>query len=703
MSQSIQLHQLPLNQLKGLGPAMREKLAKLGIYKLQDLLFHLPLRFEDRTRISSLSSLQPNSTALVEGQVLSAHVQQGRRRSLLVRLSDSSGAVGLRFYHFSNALKNKFVAGTRLRCYGEFRPGATGLEIYHPELTFLDEVPNQPANTPNNRQLTQQLTPVYPSTQGVNQRQLRGFIEQALQLLASFPIEELLPADFLAQQQLPSLQEALWLAHLPPIGTDLSSLENATHPAIQRLVIEELLAQQLGLMQLRQANQEQQALPLRPQAELTAQFLASLSFSPTQAQSRVTQEILTDLAQPKPMLRLVQGDVGSGKTLVAALACLAAISSGQQAALLAPTELLAEQHLANLQGWLSPLGIQVAGLTGRTTARVRKELLPQLAAGEIQLLVGTHAIFQAEVNYHSLALIVIDEQHRFGVGQRLELRNKGANCGYLPHQLVMTATPIPRTLAMSAYADLDLSVIDELPPGRTPVTTLVMPTTRREEVMQRLAAALAEGRQAYWVCTLIEESETLEVEAAENTATELSEALPHIKIGLVHGKLKPAEKAELMNAFKAGELQLLVATTVIEVGVDVPNASLMLIDNAERLGLAQLHQLRGRVGRGSTASYCILLYKPPLSLQGKQRLEIMRSTNDGFVIAEKDLELRGPGEVLGTKQTGAVELRLAKLERDGYLLDLIQPLAKHLLENNPQQTASLLARWHTKGLDLAQV
>lgn len=691
-----QLHELPLTNIKGLGPAMQEKLAKLAIFKLQDLLFHLPLRFEDRTQVSSLGSLKPNSTALVEGQVLSAHVQQGRKRSLLVKLSDSTGMVGLRFYYFSNALKNKFEAGVRLRCYGEFRPGATGLEIYHPELSFLqeDQAPTQ---------LSQQLTPVYPSTQGVNQRQLRSFINQALTLLKKHPVEELLPQDFLQERQLPSLKDALLLAHQPPVGTCLTSLEDATHPAIQRLVIEELLAQQLGLLQLRLASQQLKALALQPQAEISNQFLASLGFSPTNAQQRVTAEILADLAKPQPMLRLVQGDVGSGKTLVAALACLAAISSGNQAALLAPTEILAEQHLANLSNWFNPLGIQIAGLTGKTPAKARREILAGLATGDVQLLIGTHAIFQAEVHYHSLALIVIDEQHRFGVSQRLELRNKGAQQGLLPHQLVMTATPIPRTLAMSAYADLDLSVIDELPPGRTPVTTLVMPTAKREEVMQRLANQLATGHQAYWVCPLIEESETLEVEAAEKAAEELATVLPHIKLGLVHGRLKAAEKAELMQQFKAGELQLLVATTVIEVGVDVPNANLMVIDNAERLGLAQLHQLRGRVGRGSAASFCLLLYKPPLSQQGRQRLEIMRSTNDGFKIAEKDLEIRGPGEVLGTKQTGAVELRLARLERDGHLLTAIQPLAKHLLLNRPQQTAALLARWHTKGLDLAQV
>lgn len=691
-----QLHELPLSRIKGLGPAMQEKLAKLAIFKLQDLLFHLPLRFEDRTQVSSLGSLKPNSTALVEGQVLSAHVQQGRKRSLLVKLSDSTGVVGLRFYYFSNALKNKFETGTKLRCYGEFRPGATGLEIYHPELQFLHE--DQPPT-----QLSQQLTPVYPSTQGVNQRQLRSFINQALALIKNHPIEELLPQEFLQQRQLPSLQEALLLAHQPPVGTCLASLENATHPAIQRLIIEELLAQQLGLLQLRLANQALKAPVISPQASLQEKFLANLSFSPTNAQQRVTAEILADLAKPQPMLRLVQGDVGSGKTLVAALACLAAISSGQQAALLAPTEILAEQHLANLSNWFAPLGIQLAGLTGKTPAKARRELLAGLAAGQIQLLIGTHAIFQPEVNYLNLGLVVIDEQHRFGVSQRLELRNKGAKDGLLPHQLVMTATPIPRTLAMSAYADLDLSVIDELPPGRTPITTLVMPTAKRQEVMQRLANQLATGHQAYWVCPLIEESETLEVEAAEKAAEELAAALPHIKLGLVHGRLKPTEKAELMQQFKANELQLLVATTVIEVGVDVPNANLMVIDNAERLGLAQLHQLRGRVGRGSAASFCLLLYKPPLSLQGRQRLEIMRSTNDGFKIAEKDLEIRGPGEVLGTKQTGTLELRLAKLERDGYLIQALQPLAKQLLINNPLHTSLLLARWHTQGLDLAQV
>lgn len=691
------LKQLPLTQLKGVGPALAQKLQQLGLFSLQDLIFHLPLRYEDRTQISSLGSLRVGSTAVVEGEVVASQVQYGRRRSLLVRIRDATGSLSLRFFYFSAALHKQLAAGTQVRCYGEARPGATGLEIYHPELKFL-----QAHNA--DLSLEANLTPVYPSTEGLAQNKLRQLVQQALVYLNQHPPADLLPQEHPLSQTFPSLLATLNYLHQPPVDADLELLQQGLHPAQRRLALEELLAQQLAMLQLRQKSLRfaapSLALPLNMQLE--QQFLVSLPFQPTQAQQRVSQEIYADLAQPQPMLRLVQGDVGSGKTLVAALAALRALSCGYQAALMAPTELLAEQHFKVLSDWFTPLGKQVALLTGRIKGKARQQILVQLAAGQIDLLLGTHAIFQDEVKFAQLALVIIDEQHRFGVHQRLALREKGIQGELQPHQLVMTATPIPRTLAMSAYADLDVSVIDELPPGRQAITTLVMPSNRRPELIARVRQACLEGRQAYWVCTLIEESEVLECQAAEVTAQELILALPEIKVGLVHGRLKAEEKAAVMQDFQDGTYQLLVATTVIEVGVDVPNASLMLIDNAERLGLAQLHQLRGRVGRGATASFCVLVYQPPLSEQGRKRLQVMRETTNGFVIAEQDLHIRGPGELLGTKQTGTLNLHLADLVRDQDLLVNLKPLAEHLLRTKPEQVQALLERWQGDNLKFAQ-
>ena len=695
------LHNLALTELKGVGKALEEKLQRLGIHNMQGLLFHLPLRYEDRTQVSTLGSLRVGSTAVVEGEVISSQVQLGRRRSLLVRMRDATGLVGLRFFHFSAAMKKQLEAGNHLRCYGEARPGATGLEIYHPEFKVLSQALAAP-------ELEQRLTPVYPITEGFQQQRLRQLVEQALGYLASHPPEELLPLDVQQTQSFPRLADALFYLHRPPANADLALLESGLHPAQRRLALEELLAQQLGMLILRQQSRSQAACPLLPyhvanDISLEEKFLASLPFKPTKAQERVTAEIFHDLQLPHPMLRLVQGDVGSGKTLVAAMACLRAITAGYQAALMAPTELLADQHFQNLSNWLEPLGVKVGWLTGRMKGKAREAVLAKLASGETHLLIGTHALFQDEVHFYRLALVVIDEQHRFGVHQRLALRDKGVQGQFLPHQLVMTATPIPRTLAMSAYADLDISVIDELPPGRQPVTTLVLPDTRRGEVIERVRHACLEGRQAYWVCTLIEESEALECQAAEVTAEELRLALSELKVGLVHGRLKASEKAAVMNAFKQGEYQLLVATTVIEVGVDVPNASLMIIDNAERLGLAQLHQLRGRVGRGSTASFCVLVYHPPLSANGRERLQVMRETNDGFLVAQKDLEIRGPGELLGTRQTGEIELRIADLKRDADLLTGLRPIAQKILHETPDQAQRLLVRWRGDQVRFAQV
>lgn len=697
MTANQSLKQLPLTQLKGVGPALAQKLQQLGLVSLQDLIFHLPLRYEDRTQISSLGSLRVGSTAVVEGEVVASQVQYGRRRSLLVRIRDATGSLSLRFFYFSAALHKQLAAGTQVRCYGEARPGATGLEIYHPELKFL-----QAHNA--DLSLEANLTPVYPSTEGLAQNKLRQLVQQALVYLNQHPPADLLPQEHPLSQTFPSLLATLNYLHQPPVDADLELLQQGLHPAQRRLALEELLAQQLAMLQLRQKSLRfaapSLALPLNMQLE--QQFLVSLPFQPTQAQQRVSQEIYADLAQPQPMLRLVQGDVGSGKTLVAALAALRALSCGYQAALMAPTELLAEQHFKVLSDWFTPLGKQVALLTGRIKGKARQQILAQLAAGQIDLLLGTHAIFQDEVKFAQLALVIIDEQHRFGVHQRLALREKGIQGELQPHQLVMTATPIPRTLAMSAYADLDVSVIDELPPGRQAITTLVMPSNRRPELIARVRQACLEGRQAYWVCTLIEESEVLECQAAEVTAQELTLALPEIKVGLVHGRLKAEEKAAVMQDFHDGTYQLLVATTVIEVGVDVPNASLMLIDNAERLGLAQLHQLRGRVGRGATASFCVLVYQPPLSEQGRKRLQVMRETTNGFVIAEQDLHIRGPGELLGTKQTGTLNLHLADLVRDQDLLLNLKPLAEHLLRTKPEQVQALLERWQGDNLKFAQ-
>ncbi|MCV6627993.1 MAG: ATP-dependent DNA helicase RecG [Cellvibrionaceae bacterium] len=684
------LADIEVTALKGVGVQLAEKLAKLHIVSLQDLLFHLPLRYMDRTKVSPIGALQPNQNVVVQGVIKAADVVFGRRRSLMCRLQDGSGTLTLRFYHFSANQKAKLQPGAHIRCYGETRRGASGLEIYHPEYEFYDE--QAPAN------LASTLTPVYPITEGISQARLRGLIEQLLPQLGQHSLPELLPNT---EQNWGSLEQALRYLHQPPADAPLDQLLDMRHPYQQRLAFEELLAHQLSLLKLRQRVQAEGAIGLPENPLSLEKFLAGLAFAPTGAQQRVIGEIRTDLSRPVPMLRLVQGDVGSGKTLVAAAAALQAIANGYQAAIMAPTEILAEQHLQNFRAWFEPLGISVGWLSGKQKASERKAALAATASGEHQLIVGTHALFQDEVAFADLALAIIDEQHRFGVHQRLALRGKSR--GLRPHQLVMTATPIPRTLAMSAYADLDVSIIDELPPGRTPVTTVVVPNERRSQVIERVRAACAEGRQAYWVCTLIEESEALEAQAAEVTATELATALGELQVGLVHGRLKPAEKEAVMAAFKAGQIQVLVATTVIEVGVDVPNASLMIIENPERLGLAQLHQLRGRVGRGSTASHCVLLYGQPLSQYGRARLSAMRETSDGFAIAEKDLELRGPGEVLGTRQTGEMQFKLADLQRDANLINRIRSCALDIAKHHPDLVDPIIARWLGQAQEYAHV
>jgi ATP-dependent DNA helicase RecG len=689
-----ELSAIPVTTLKGIGAAMAEKLARVGLENLQDVLFHLPLRYQDRTRVVPIGALRPGQDAVVEGVVATADVIMGRRRSLLVRLQDGSGTLSLRFFHFSQAQKDGMKRGTHLRCYGEVRPGASGLEIYHPEYRALkDEAPAP---------VEQTLTPIYPTTEGLTQLRLRQLTEQALERLGPHSLPDWLPPEMAKQYKLGPLAEALRYLHRPPPDADVEELAIGHHWAQRRLVFEELLTHQLSLQRLRETMRAQQAPPLPPPKKLPKQYLANLGFKPTGAQQRVGAEIAHDLAQHEPMLRLVQGDVGAGKTVVAAMAALQAIEAGYQVALMAPTEILAEQHYLNFQRWFEPLGLDVAWLAGKLKGKARAASLERIAAGT-PMVVGTHALFQSEVHFARLALVIIDEQHRFGVQQRLALRQKGVEGRLSPHQLIMTATPIPRTLAMSAYADLDTSVLDELPPGRTPVNTVTITDTRREEVVERVRAACLEGRQAYWVCTLIEESEELTCQAAETTFEELSLALGELKVGLIHGRMKPAEKAEIMAQFKAGELQLLVATTVIEVGVDVPNASLMIIENPERLGLAQLHQLRGRVGRGSAVSHCVLLFHPPLSHIGRERLAIMRETNDGFVIAERDLELRGPGEMLGTRQTGLLQFKVADLMRDADLLPAVRDAAQELLAKWPTHVSPLLERWLRHGQQYGQV
>ncbi|TXS92412.1 ATP-dependent DNA helicase RecG [Parahaliea aestuarii] len=670
----------PLQSLRGVGPKLAGKLSDYGVHRVEDLLFHLPLRYQDRTRVTAIAALQANTDAVIEVEVRAADIVFGRRRSLVARVQDGSGTLTLRFFHFSAAQKNNLRAGSRLRCYGNVRRGCSGLEMYHPEYRQLEE--GESVNE-------DRLTPIYPTTTGIGQNQWRKLCEQALALLQRAAPQDLLPPQHAHGF---GLVAALRYLHNPPPDAPLEQLQAGRHPAQLRLALEELVAHHLALLRLREQQLSVQSPALPPQEQAQRQLLQALPFRPTAAQRRVIAEIAADLARRQPMLRLLQGDVGSGKTLVAACAALQAISNGYQVAIMAPTEILAEQHRQNFSGWLAGLGIEPVLLTGKTRAKARRETLAALASGDLQLLVGTHALFQADVEFHRLGLVIVDEQHRFGVHQRLALTEKASGRSGRPHQLVMTATPIPRTLSMVAYADLDCSVIDELPPGRQPVTTVLIDAARREQVVERVAAACADGRQAYWVCTLVEESDVLQAQAAESTAQELAEALPELRVGLIHGRLKAAEKEAVMAAFKAGELQLLVATTVIEVGVDVPNASLMVIENPERLGLAQLHQLRGRVGRGQAASHCVLLYQSPLSQNGRERLAAMRESNDGFYIAEKDLALRGPGEVLGTRQTGDMSFRIADLSVHEDLLDEARTAGEALARDRHTE-AELIRRW----------
>jgi ATP-dependent DNA helicase RecG len=680
--------------LRGVGPTLADKLARLGVTQVQDLLFVLPSRYEDRTQVSAIGELRPGARAVVEGEIQLTEVTYRRRRQLLCRITDGTGSLTLRFFYFSGAQQTSLARGTRIRCFGEVRRGPLGLEIVHPEYRRIG------AET---APLEEVLTPIYPTTEGVPQGRLRALIELALRETARAGVRDWIPPSMLADLQLPSLMEALEMMHRPPRDVHLAELMSGRHPAQRRLAFEELLAHQLSLRLLRQTLQSDPAYPLRDGAALQRRFLEALPFALTGAQTKTLADVDRDLDADRPMVRLVQGDVGCGKTVVAAAAAARTVGSGLQAALMAPTELLAEQHARNFERWFAPLGVSVALLTGSLPARTRRSALECLASGEIKLVVGTHALFQDAMEFARLGLVIVDEQHRFGVHQRLSLRDKGASDGRLPHQLIMTATPIPRTLAMTAYADLDVSVIDELPPGRTPVRTRVFPQSRRAEIVARVHAKIMSGRQAYWVCPMIEESEELRYQAAEETAAALAEALPDVRVGLVHGRMPPREKERGMHAFKDGKIGLLVATTVIEVGVDVPNATLMVIENAERMGLAQLHQLRGRVGRGAHDSDCVLLYGDPLSEVARARLKVIRETNDGFVIARRDLELRGPGELLGTRQTGLADMRVADLMRDSDLLPAVQSCAEVLLKQDVAAVDALTHRWVGGGVRYGRI
>ena len=690
------LESTPVTELRGVGPGIAARLAAIGIETVLDVLFHLPLRYEDRTRIHAIGDLKAGDTAFTCGRIDGASVRFGRRRSLVVALGDGTGTMAMRLFHFNENQRRQLRPDRRIACYGEVRSSSGSIEMVHPEYRLLDDDAEAPTSD--------RLTPVYPMAAGLGQGLLRRLIDQALVRLERNPdIAELLPEAVAARHGLIGLGQALRTIHRPPAGTDAEAPLHHEHPARRRLAFEELLAQHLALRLLRRRLDRRRAASLDRGDALVHGFVASLPFDLTAAQRRVVQEVRADLARTRPMHRLVQGDVGSGKTVVAALAAVVAVANERQVALMAPTELLAEQHCTSFRGWLDPLGIRVAWLTGRLASRERDRALTDIADGQAAVAVGTHALFQSQVTFARLGLVIVDEQHRFGVEQRLALRGKGERGELQPHQLIMTATPIPRTLAMTAYADLDTSVIDELPPGRTPVDTAVAPSQRRPEVLARIRRACMRGEQAYWVCTAIEESEAIACRAAEDTARDLAEALPELRVGLVHGRMPPAEKDAAMAAFKEVRTNVLVATTVIEVGVDIPNASLMIIENAERLGLAQLHQLRGRVGRGARRSACVMMYDGPLTETARARLEVLRATTDGFDIAQRDLEIRGPGELLGTRQTGLAQLRIADLARDLPLLPGIERAASELLRRHESRIAPLVRRWIGAGADYGQV
>jgi ATP-dependent DNA helicase RecG len=665
--------------LRGVGPKLQQRLEELGLCYVEDILYHFPLRYQDRTKLTAIGSLKDGVDAVIQGSIRLSSIVPGRRPTLIVKVEDGTGMLTVRFFHFRRAQAQQMKPGLPIALFGQARRSGAGLDMVHPEYRLEDA----------DIFLEAALTPIYPTVEGLGQGLWRKLTDQALIILKQNYPEDLLHG--VADSPF-ALVEAIQFLHRPPPNAPIDRIREWEHPAQLRLALEELVAHNLSLQMLRAQEKACLAVAMKSDQSIAGPFLSHLPFQPTAAQQRVIQEIARDMTLPSPMLRLIQGDVGSGKTFVAAMACITAIEAGQQVALMAPTELLGEQHLQTFKQWLEPFGVRIAWLSGRVKGRARRAVLQEISDGSVALVVGTHALFQEGVTFASLALVIVDEQHRFGVHQRLALTEKASGQA-LPHQLVLTATPIPRTLSMVAYADLDCSVIDELPPGRTPVQTTLLDSQRRDQVIQRVGAACGEGRQAYWVCTLIEESENLDARAAEATAELLQAQLPNLNIGLIHGRLPPAEKEAMMAAFKAGKIELLVATTVIEVGVDVPNASLMIIENPERLGLAQLHQLRGRVGRGSTASHCVLLYQAPLSQRGRERLDVMRRSNDGFYIDEQDLLFRGPGELLGTRQTGLTSFRVAQLPAHEMLLEQVAEIAECLVQNYPDRCTLLVDRW----------
>jgi ATP-dependent DNA helicase RecG len=675
--------------LKGVGPKVAEKLKKLGLETQRDLLFHLPLRYEDRTQVTPIGGLQPGCKQLIEAEVLQVAVNFRRqgpsRRMLVAKLEDHSGLLTIRLFFFSSGQQQMLQKGNKLRLFGEVRIAQGELEMVHPEFAVVD-----PHNPPP---LEKNLTPIYPTTEGLHQLSISKIIRQVIFQLDQNDMPETLPEFWLSQNNFPDFKSAMLSLHSPQQQTDTELIASCRHPAQYRFIVEELTAHRLALLERRILIQRMNNPTIKTDGELHEKFIENLPFQLTMAQQRVMAELMQDFGRSQPMMRLLQGDVGSGKTVVAALACLPVVESGFQAAMMAPTEILTEQHYQNLLTWLTPLGLNVVCLMGADKGKKRNQKLALIASRETHVVVGTHALFQESVVFNNLGFIVIDEQHRFGVDQRLALQKKTAN-QQMPHQLIMTATPIPRTLAMSIYADLDYSQIDELPPGRKPVTTSIIPETKRDSLIQRVAASCQEGGQVYWVCTLIDESEVMQCEAAETTYQMLQMQLPELSVALVHGRMKVAEKEAIINAFKKGETKILVATTVIEVGVDVPNASIMIIENPERLGLSQIHQLRGRVGRGARESFCILLVKQDLSAQVLTRLEIIRRYQDGFIIAEKDLDLRGAGEVLGTRQTGEASFKIADLLRDQSWFDKVDELAQLMLNaDNSKASEMLLKNW----------
>ena len=671
----------PIISISGLGKKTSDRLNQLGIHSLEHLLFHLPSRYQDKTSITPLSSASVNDEILIEASIDRIEVIPSRQRQLLCYLSDNQNhRVLLRFFHFTQYQKQALVRGEKIQCFGEIKIGRQGLEMHHPEYRIISQ-DQKPLFEPT-------LTPVYPLCAGVSQNKMKQWVNKALEVLKASVIDDYF--EKITNNTMPSLKDSLFLLHHPNKDEDLLKIESFNHISQQRLIIEELATHQLSLLKIKEARKSKESKPISIRSSLSNKLISSLEFDLTSAQSRCINQINEDLSTSEPMLRLLQGDVGSGKTIVAVFALIQVAENNFQTAVMAPTEILARQHLQNFTNYLSPLGIQIAFLSGSQNTQERKDNLSLIENGEAKVIIGTHALFQENVYFDDLALVIIDEQHKFGVHQRLSLSKKA---NVTPHQLVMTATPIPRSLTMSAYADLDTSIIDELPPGRQTIETVALSNARRDELIEKIKQISKEGRQIYWVCTLIEESEALRAESAEQTFTYLSDNLKDLKVVMIHGRLTKLEKEIIMSDFASGKTNLLVATTVIEVGVNIPNASLMIVENSERLGLAQLHQLRGRVGRGSEKSACVLLYQSPLSQTAKERLDILRQSNDGFLIAQKDLELRGPGEILGTQQTGIASMKIANIVRDAYLLKQVGYYSSKMLEAEHDSQNALISRW----------